>query len=215
MFDTATGAFQRFVYVEKPPWADALSLIYSIAINRTGDVLLLYDGTQAQLWSLPSLQHITTINYLNPVGLAQAPRWAVFDPATAHITTFYYTVGQLGRSTVSPMHEVVSVDGRLITAADPLPAKAHFRSPSTAMSFAVRPDARMVAWGGGFDPEYGGGLLNWYMDTRIIVWHVDAAQPTFYRGHREEVTDLAFSPDGQLLASVSRDTTLRVWRVSE
>lgn len=215
VFNAALGAFQRFVYVEKPPQVNLYSWMRSIAINRAGNVLLLQDSTQVQLFQLPSLQHIMNINRTTVPGLALNTGWAVFDTATPHLTIFYYAVGGLGRSTVSTMHDVVSTEGRLIKAADPVPVDAHFRPPSTATSFAVRPDARMVAWGGGFEPDYAWGIFNWLMDTRIIVWRLDAAQPTFYRGHHEEVSSLVFSPDGQLLASVSRDTTLRVWRVSE
>ena len=33
------------------------------------------------------------------------------------------------------------------------------------------------------------------------------------RGHTDDVTTLAFSPDGQFIVSGSRDRTLRLWRV--
>jgi WD40 repeat protein len=40
-----------------------------------------------------------------------------------------------------------------------------------------------------------------------IVWKVG--------GHTGEVYSIAFSPDGQTLASGSRDQTIKLWRVSD
>lgn len=39
----------------------------------------------------------------------------------------------------------------------------------------------------------------------------DGNEVTFLRGHRDMVMSLAFSPDGSLLASASRDQTARIW----
>src|SRR5260370_37779621 len=39
--------------------------------------------------------------------------------------------------------------------------------------------------------------------------------PLIYRGHSNYVFSLAFSPAGSTLASASRDTTVRVWRINQ
>jgi WD40 repeat protein len=48
----------------------------------------------------------------------------------------------------------------------------------------------------------------------IAVWHVATGKPVLqYRGHEDMVFHLACSPDGSLLASVSRDGSLTLWPV--
>src|ERR1700680_4958210 len=39
--------------------------------------------------------------------------------------------------------------------------------------------------------------------------------PLIYRGHSDYIFSLAFSPTGTTLASASRDTTVRVWRINQ
>ena len=34
-------------------------------------------------------------------------------------------------------------------------------------------------------------------------------------GHKDDIYSLAFSPNGQILASGSKDTTVRLWQVSD
>ncbi len=38
--------------------------------------------------------------------------------------------------------------------------------------------------------------------------------PLIYRGHSDYIFSLAFSPDSTMLASASRDTTVRIWRIN-
>jgi WD40 repeat protein len=50
---------------------------------------------------------------------------------------------------------------------------------------------------------------------RLIDVERPDASPRILRGHTGGVNDVAFSPDGELLASVSVDGTLRYWNVSD
>jgi WD40 repeat protein len=49
----------------------------------------------------------------------------------------------------------------------------------------------------------------------IILWEVASGrQVRSFSGHTDSVTDLAFSPDGKLLASASNDVTIKLWNVA-
>ena len=56
-------------------------------------------------------------------------------------------------------------------------------------------------------------------DGVIACWHLDERQQwqtaELYRGHEDAVTDLALSPDGNLLASASADETIRLWQLKD
>jgi WD40 repeat protein len=43
------------------------------------------------------------------------------------------------------------------------------------------------------------------------IWSVDGKQLVQLRGHTGEITDVAFSPDGNRVATSSRDATARTW----
>src|ERR1700694_5346885 len=48
-----------------------------------------------------------------------------------------------------------------------------------------------------------------------VVAGTSNTPPLIYRGHSDYIFSLAFSPAGTTLASASRDTTVRVWRVNQ
>ena len=81
------------------------------------------------------------------------------------------------------------------------------RSGRQVAKLACGPDVTSLAWCG-----RTGRLAIALADHSISVW--DTLSPrelVRFRGHQDVVSGLAFSPDGKLLASASRDTTVMVW----
>lgn len=63
-----------------------------------------------------------------------------------------------------------------------------------------------------FSPD--GKFLATAIDDEIILWEVaNIKQMMTYSGHTCWVQSLAFSPDGQILASGSNDQTIRLWNI--
>src|SRR4029077_5503947 len=84
------------------------------------------------------------------------------------------------------------------------------RGPKSHVNaLAVTPDGRYAISGAG---DYDGGQLH---DPTIRMWELEAGSMVrVFEGHSGLIDDISVSPDGKLMASVSWDTSLKIWRLS-
>jgi WD40 repeat protein len=75
---------------------------------------------------------------------------------------------------------------------------------------AFSPDSRLLA-------AACGGSLNpfSFSDDAVWIWNTGQKLVNKLTGHKAGVSSVAFSPDGQWIASGSRDETVRIWRVKD
>ena len=69
----------------------------------------------------------------------------------------------------------------------------------------------------------GVGAMVWSPDGKVLasscektihLWDIETGKELFrFEGHTGAISAVAFSPNGQMLASVAYDQTVRVWRM--
>lgn len=83
--------------------------------------------------------------------------------------------------------------------------------PTTSLAFS--PDSKLLAFGATHGPIRLLDLNSGFFTDKGTVFAPGAVQPL--EGHTSGATCLVFSPDGALLASSSRDSTIRLWDVEK
>ena len=115
-----------------------------------------------------------------------------------HYTTFLDHPDRISNPTFSPDGQMVATNGLLVQLWD-VPNRVHkadIRERSSALAFS--PDSQTLATG-------------W---SDISLWDVNSGVvKTTLSGHTHRIRTLAFSPDGRILVSGSRDSTVRLWDV--
>ncbi len=84
---------------------------------------------------------------------------------------------------------------------------------STKLAVSISADGRLVAAGDGPDIQLWDVASGEPFEKMAGYWEDETTQQSWL-GHTKDVTALAFSPDSQILASGSADTTIIFWDVS-
>jgi WD40 repeat protein len=71
---------------------------------------------------------------------------------------------------------------------------------------AFSPDGKLVACGGPGEEHFTGRFALWDVESRREIANI--------RGHRDSINAVAFSPNNQMLATVSNDGTIKIWQVA-
>jgi WD40 repeat protein len=173
-----------------------MAFVMCLQFNRTGQVLMAgTDDYTIQQWQLPGGKMVhsqqSSVRQFNSGGVSNA----AFSPDD-HVVAM--------TSGCNPdIYLWQAEDGKLLHT-----LQGH---RTDIWSLAFSPDGQRLASGSGQHCQFDdGGLL----DTSIRVWSVSGGrQETELRGHTDSVASLAWSSEGNLLASGSYDGTVRLWQL--
>ncbi|MCI5163368.1 MAG: WD40 repeat domain-containing protein, partial [Candidatus Electrothrix sp. AX5] len=146
------------------------------------------------------------------------------------------------RNSASGMSTMMYIPWKAVVL-DAKTGKKIFTSKMDARSIAISPDGKMLAAGKGRDinifpidaanqqapitinlvRDYASSLAFSPDGNKLAIggndvtlWDINENRLTaFFKGHPERILDIAFSSDGELLASASQDSTAKLWNIKQ
>ncbi len=200
-------------------------VIFSLAFSKDGDVLAIGDGSTLALWGIKEMRALKefpkkelgvrsvalcdTGNFAVAAGLNVITMWSLKD--YTKINEFDYTKNTEFKRKGYIRAVAVTEDGKMIAT----PGKGmevtiiDSKSGDTLQSYSHGRSVNCLAIHKNDLLASGGN------DDTIILWNIiDNKEKTRMRGHKTEVTSVAFSKDGKYLASASVDGVIILWNVA-
>jgi WD40 repeat protein/energy-coupling factor transporter ATP-binding protein EcfA2 len=205
-----------------------LMITVSLVATYIGDGVTWVEAA-ARLWEVNTGKEIAALCE----GAARAPS-AVFSPDGQLVVTTGWGGGTTPRlwevgtgKEIAVLHghesEVHSAsfspDGRLVVTASQ-DGTARLWKVETGEEIAILRGHEDMAWSASFSPDgqlvvtIGGnfGVFNVEGGSVVRLWEVEAGKEiAVLRGHEDGIWSAAFSPDGRLVVTTSRDKTARLW----
>ncbi len=198
LLDPATGQERRSLIMPPPPGRAASDYLSGMSFTSDGNILIVWSAQKIiTVWDAATGKKLRQFDGPRredggpvPVGGGSLPYTAALSPD-----------GKLLAFGLQPSYRL-DKPGGFLPLVDTLTGKEvrRFHLPDDgARCMAFSPDGRTLAWSG------------WRESTVHLGEIATARERCRFDGHRGEVVSLAFSLDGKMLISGSKDTTAFIW----
>ena len=207
------------------PWQDAGDNANALAFSLDKKILVAGLGRQGiQAWDLNTQLELFHFNTAEPFGrkFAFSPTGTLLATNGTHVQTHVWDIATQTEITPPNIQEASALtfspggiilahghhrDGIVFSHVTPTGIKEHSRIPKSQRGFSdvltFSPNGKIL-----LDPK----LNTWVWNSIIQLWDVDTGSDLgTLSGHTERIETLAFSHDGKILASGSRDGTVLLW----